>query len=313
MALLTDLPNELLLAILEHLSCISLRTLLVAQRTNQRLCALARAAVFEPPPSPPPRSRYLDHTERHRRVRDFFNPFVYRLLKPLLVSFTALSGSDYAYRSCLPFRALPWAATPASREPYLRPCASWRRLPLLAGARDRGPPIDTLEVVVNVASAAGEGRDTVRFGQVVPADAGAGGGGGGGGAITLGLLYDLLVPNNGADGVSLLGHVYIGAWALLPRKRLRNVNILAASGCLVDIDALQVDWRSAEAHRTALIDMRGGLSDEDYNDVDVTPIRDGKPVDVTWTPSCIGVPPKLLWWQGPLMPLEMSKEYYGVL
>ncbi|KAK8075699.1 hypothetical protein PG997_010362 [Apiospora hydei] len=128
MTSLSRLPAEVVCMILTALGDLNLKTLIVAQSVCTQFRDLIETVAF--------RTRHLQPTESGELE---FDPF----LRAEFSSIVDALGSKDTTRLYHMYRNLPWAQTESSREPYLRPGASWRRLCLTVG----GPPITRLERV----------------------------------------------------------------------------------------------------------------------------------------------------------------------
>ncbi|KAK7994444.1 hypothetical protein PG991_016032 [Apiospora marii] len=128
---LAKLPTEVMNMILTALVDMNLKTLSVAPSVSVQFCDLIENLVFRT------RTRHQQPTESGELELD---PFL-RIEFSSLVD--ALEPKYCPKRLYEMFQQLPWAQTEASRERYLRPGASWRRLCLTVG----GPSIIRLEHV----------------------------------------------------------------------------------------------------------------------------------------------------------------------
>ncbi|CAJ2513172.1 Uu.00g012910.m01.CDS01 [Anthostomella pinea] len=268
MASLPNLPNEILIAILERLANTDLQSLISSQRTSSRFHALARDILFNtqghhlnaPAPSSFPgflkaRFGYILNTaacftEAEKKTRIFY---------------LSLNGD-----STRPFRRFPWARDRDTRAAYLRPDASWRALSPTFGTA----PITHLDVVRSYACDF-EGADVVSYAQADLPPSG----------LTLGMLWDMLLSDGGTFGSDT------GSWEVQLGRRLRSFDTLWEFQCFItDNEALVV--RGDEAAEAAILYVRGS------QDSVTPPLRcdeDG------WIPGRIGeCPPRLLPWQGPL-------------
>ncbi|KAK8016959.1 hypothetical protein PG993_015148 [Apiospora rasikravindrae] len=126
MSMLSRLPAEVVSMILTALGDLDLKTLIVAQSVCTQFRDLIETVAF--------RTRHLQPTESGELE---FDPF----LRAEFSSIVQTLDSKDQTRLYHMYLNLPWAQTESSREPYLRPGASWRRLCLTVG----GPPITCLE------------------------------------------------------------------------------------------------------------------------------------------------------------------------
>lgn len=295
MACLTDLPPEILLSILIHLSISDLATFLASQATCRTFQLLARDVLSRPPtPSwpvtPPPTDE--DRVAGPRSCR-LPHPVVAQKFSPLLSSadcftkaeretvrwFLSLGGDV-----TLPFRRLPWARGGGGahlRERYLRPGASWQGLSVTFGL---GPPVTRVEIVKNYSSSDDlneDGRDHVQFLQVdIPA----------GGFLTVGLLYNLLLCGGAAgdERAATLGHE-TGSWELLLGRRLRSRELLLEYECFVVGDEDLVD-DGPDAAQSAILLVRGGTVEGADQDRRFAELEEDV---VEWVPEILGDAPKI--------------------
>ncbi|KAK8103592.1 uncharacterized protein PG998_010625 [Apiospora kogelbergensis] len=133
------LPTEVVSMILTALGDIDLKTLIVARAVSSQFHDLIETIAFC--------TRHLQPTESGELefdpfLRAEFASIVNKLDPKLRIDGEGPVESELHRLSAM-LRDLPWAQTEASREPYLRPGASWRRLCVTVG----GPPITDLVCV----------------------------------------------------------------------------------------------------------------------------------------------------------------------
>lgn len=296
MACLIDLPPEVLLPILAHLSIIHLPTFLNCQATCTTFRLLAQDVLTRPPA---PASTWLtaisaEDDDRRRRTGPgpswSPNPLLARNFSPLLSSsncFTQAERDSVRWFLTLngdvarPFRRLPWARDAGARERYLRPGASWRGLGVTLGA---GPPVTRLDIVKNYSSEDlnEDGRDHVQHLRVdMPAARGF---------LTMGLLYDLLLCGGavGDERAATFGGE-TGSWELLLGARLRSHDLLLEYECFVKDDEDLVD-RGPDAAQSAILLVRGGTIDVADQDRRFGELEDD---EVEWVPRILGDMPKI--------------------
>ncbi|KAI0435647.1 hypothetical protein F4803DRAFT_544822 [Xylaria telfairii] len=182
MAKLLCLSTEMFLQVLLSLIQIDLRAALV----SQRVCRAFRYGI-------------LDILQAARDTGDFkIHPLWIEKFGHLFYARYALSkasslsrriGRGYVKDALEPFRNLSWARTRESREPYLRPCATWRSLSLTFG----GPPITCIDVLHNWCFDDGSGA-IERFIQAEPACVTTG--------LTMGTFYDFLAAGSKTTGIN---------------------------------------------------------------------------------------------------------------
>ncbi|KAK8850982.1 hypothetical protein PGQ11_013461 [Apiospora arundinis] len=135
MPLLTELPTEVVNMVLTALGDIDLKSLIVAQSVCTQFRELIETIAFR-----------LRHTQPSESGGLEFDPFLRVDFGSILWALDARrhdQGSLFKrqeHQLGHMLWSLPWAQTAESREPYLRPGASWRRLCVTVG----GPPITDL-------------------------------------------------------------------------------------------------------------------------------------------------------------------------
>ena len=287
MAQLQDLPTEILIQVLRYVRHEDFRTFLLSQATARRFRNIVQDMITS---VSQPITSFSGSTIRQRlQENPSLNPLLQHRFAPLFDTSNAFTGEEHAtniyyYLSLegdvtLPFRRLPWAQrSETEREVYLRPEASWRRLPLLAGEI----PITQLEVIKNYTTETG---DTVKYLQVeLPTPPGPG--------LTMGLFYDLLLGGQATYGWDT------GSWELHLGTRLRNVELLFEYECYIFNDGELVD---RDAPNCAVLHVLGGSGcSQEFAGVDW---------EMCWGPQIPGEkPPKCLPWQGPLNQIGNESE-----
>lgn len=293
MARLADLPPEVLLQVLAHLSTIDLPTFLTSQATCRAFRLLALDILSRPPTAPSWPAAVRTEEDSAGPPRCGPHPLLARSFGPLLSSagcftraerervrwFLSLNGDV-----TLPFRRLPWARDARRRERYLRAGASWRGLSVTLG---RGPPVTRVEIVKSYSSGdsgAGGRADHV---QHLEADVPAGG------FLTMGLLYDLLLCGGGGAGderaATLGGET--GGWELLLGSRLRSRELLLEYECFVADDEDLVD-RGPGAAQSAILFVRGGTVEGADQDRRFGELEEEEG-EVEWVPEMLGDAPKI--------------------
>ncbi|KAI0147773.1 hypothetical protein GGR57DRAFT_475828 [Xylariaceae sp. FL1272] len=168
----------------------------------------------------------------------------------------------------LPFRRLPWAGDPVSREVFLRPEASWRQLSPTFGTSSAVRSLDV------VRSFEGDGGSGVSYLQVDLPRAG----------LSMGLLYDILLSEE-----TLYGY-RTGSWKLLVGKSLKSFDVLYRWGCFI-IDQPGESQLVSETPDAAILYVRGGEG------CSATVLDERE-----WAPQRLGsTRPKFLPWQGPFV------------
>ncbi|KAI1209362.1 uncharacterized protein F4807DRAFT_91448 [Annulohypoxylon truncatum] len=230
-----DLPNEVLIAILEPLATADLQSLILLQLTNRRLHALVRDVIYNiQNVSAASHSTHFEETQIH--------PFLKAKFKGLFNTadcFTAAEKGRLAYLSLngdyiLPFRRLPWAQRQDKRQVYFRPEASWRDLNLTFGQA----PITHLDIVKSYSAPEGDSVDYYQL-EMPPS------------GMTMGLFYDVLLCDTGTYRRET------GSWELIVGKRLRSYDVLSEYECFIPDDRELVDY-GKEARQAAVLYVRGG-------------------------------------------------------
>ncbi|KAI1417054.1 hypothetical protein F5Y13DRAFT_153626 [Hypoxylon sp. FL1857] len=249
MANLLNLPNEILIAILEILATVDLQSLIASQLTNRRLHALVQDAINKVQNLT---SFNCDDGAVETRIHPLWRTN-FKALFNTVDCFTMEEKRRMAYLSLngdftLPFRRLPWAKSGNKRKAYLRPEASWRDISLTFGRA----PITHLDVVKSYSAPEG---DSVDYYQVELPPSG----------MTMGLFYDVLLSQKATYRRET------GSWELIVGRRLRSYDLLSEYECFIPDDRELVDW-GEEARQAAVLYVRGGpvsrnaTSDEDEDD-----------------------------------------------
>ncbi|KAH9985307.1 hypothetical protein F4779DRAFT_318429 [Xylariaceae sp. FL0662B] len=268
MANILDLPNEILIAILEHLAIVDLQTLVLSQFTDRRLHELGQDVISNI-------QRNMNDDIKVVNEQPSIHPLLRAKFKPLFNSadcFTEDEKRQYAFLSLngdyvLPFCRLPWARSESDRSAFIRPDASWRNISLTFGQ----PPITHLDIVKSYSTSRG---DSVDYYEVELPSSG----------LTMGIFYDLLLDEDATYGNET------GSWELLLGLKLRSYDVLFEYECFIPTDQeLVVSGR--EARQAAVLYVRGN------NECDSTgPGVDGN----DWILSTSDrSKPRLLPWQGP--------------
>ncbi|KAI1745658.1 hypothetical protein F4680DRAFT_109853 [Xylaria scruposa] len=281
MALLQDLPNETLILILSFLAAIDLQSTLLAQRVSRRFRGIIEDAILYNSAS---NSRVNSCSESSTGISGAdVNPLLQAKFRGLFNSadcFTAAERARYWALTLdgdpmLPFRRLPWVVD--SRDAFLRPEASWRRLSPTLGA---SPPIRHLDVVK---SFEGDVGSPVAYFQVDIPHPG----------LSMGLLYDILLCEEALYGPDT------GSWQLLVGKSLKSFDVLYRWGCFI-IDSPGESHLVGEKPDAAILFVRGGEW------------CSHKRIDQNeWTPQRLtkNSRPKFLSWQGPLIDPEETEWF----
>ncbi|KAK7999447.1 hypothetical protein PG990_012047 [Apiospora arundinis] len=170
-------PTEVMSMILTALGDIDLKTLIVARAVSTQFHDLIETIVFQ--------TRYRQPTESGEME---FDPFLrtefFSIISNLDPTPRLNEDGNPSFRGFRLFetlRDLPWATTEASREPYLRPGASWRRLCVTIG----DPPITDLACVTVNGHGGHYIHDSlaVSYSEVIMSSP----------WLTMGLLYDVLL------------------------------------------------------------------------------------------------------------------------
>ncbi|KAK8056319.1 hypothetical protein PG993_001546 [Apiospora rasikravindrae] len=286
MAQLQYFPTEILIQILQHVRHVDFRAFLFSQATSRLFRSIVQDMITSVQQS--------SFSSAHRQEKPCLQPFLQRRFAPLFNTTNAFTAEEraknvYYYLSLegdctLPFRRLPWAQDEAERKIYLRPEASWRRLPLLAGD---GGAITQLEIVKNYTT---QTSDTVEYLQVeLPSPSSSTTMG----QLTMGTFYDLLLGEQATYGWET------GSWELHLGTRLRNIDLLFEYECYVYNDPELVDL-NAPPHCAVLHVLGGSGCDQEFAGVDW---------ETCWKPKVLGQkPPRCLPWQGPLKHIDEGTE-----
>ncbi|ROW15690.1 hypothetical protein VPNG_02194 [Cytospora leucostoma] len=295
MARLTDLPTEILLPILEHLSLVSIPTFLTSQATCRIFRSIVRDIIARPPA---PIWTHLLPDDDEEIDEDYYEEFLSPLAHPfLLMRFITLFQSSSSFTQeerraiswfltldgdvTRPFRRLPWARGARSREKYLRGGASWRGLSVTFHL---GLPVTRVEIIKSYSSEDfnEDGRDHVQYLQVddMPAP----------GFLTMGLLYDLLLCGGavGDDDAATFGGE-TGSWELVVGARLRDYDLLLEYECFILDDEDLVDTGPSAA-QSAILYVRGGTVDGHDQDRRFGELEDD---EVEWVPELLGPRPTI--------------------
>ena len=194
-----DVPLEIFINLLQSLGQADLRTLLLAQRVCkawrdviQQTAALQATLYFRPSAIPKAAG------SGHHDDPEAFNPLLQSLFGGILQTNSDTDPDAAALdRASDRFQRLPWARrSAASRAPFLRASASWRRMLIVHR------PLHTLHIFRSTSAMLGKFIDVS---HVDFADHSAHG------CLTMGAYFDLLL--SGTSTVS-------GAWQLLPAWRV---------------------------------------------------------------------------------------------
>ncbi|KAI0194891.1 hypothetical protein EV127DRAFT_383311 [Xylaria flabelliformis] len=210
MALLQDLPNEILILILKFLGAIDLQSTLLAQRVSRRFQGVIQDVILYSASN----SRVNSCSESSTGISWVdINPLLQAKFRGLFDSADCFTEAERARYwaltldgdSTLPFKRLPWAADSplASRDAFLRSEASWRRLSPTFGT---APPIRHLDVVK---SFEGDYGSPVAYFQVDIPHPG----------LSMGLLYDILLCEEALYGPDT------GSWQLLVGKYMKSFDV----------------------------------------------------------------------------------------
>ncbi|KAI2465883.1 hypothetical protein F4781DRAFT_407660 [Annulohypoxylon bovei var. microspora] len=235
MAYLLDLPNEVLITILDLLATVNLQSLIISQPTNRRLHALVQDVIYNI-------QNISAASYKISGEETKIHPFLKTKFKGLFNTadcFTAVEKSKRVYLSLngdftLPFRRLPWAQDEDERQLYFRPEASWRDISLTFGRA----PITHLDVVKSYSA---PGGDSVDYYQLEMPPSG----------MTMGLFYDVLL----CDTATYRRET--GSWELIVGKRLRSYDVLSEYECFIPDDRDLVDY-GEKARQAAVLYVRGG-------------------------------------------------------
>ncbi|KAK8089119.1 hypothetical protein PG997_004080 [Apiospora hydei] len=281
MAQLQYLPTEILIQILQYVRHVDFGAFLFSQAASRLFRSIIQDMIIS--------AQQPSLSSAQGQERPCLHPFLQRRFAPLFNTTAAFTAEErvknvYYYLSLegdctLPFRRLPWAQDEAEREIYLRPEASWRRLPLLAGD---GGAITQLEIVKNYTT---QTSDTVEYLQVELPSLQQ--------QLTMGTFYDLLLGEQATYGWET------GSWELHLGTRLRNIDLLFEYECYVYNDPELVDL-DAPPHCAVLHVLGGSGCDQEFAGVDW---------ETCWKPQVLGQkPPRCLSWQGPLKQIDEGSE-----
>ncbi|KAK7732298.1 hypothetical protein SLS53_008589 [Cytospora paraplurivora] len=291
MICLTDLPLEILIPILEHLSLVDISTFLTSQATCSIFQSIVRDIIARPPP--PTWTRLLTKDDGEVIDEDYYENFLPPEAHPFLTTrFTTLLQSSTCFTAderratswfltlngdvARPFRRLPWAGDARKREKYLRGGACWRHLGVTFPL---GLPITRVEIIKSYSSEDfnEDGRDHVQYLQVddMPAP----------GFLTMGLLYDLLLCGGavGDDKAATFGGE-TGSWELVLGARLRDYDLLLEYECFILDDEDLVDT-GPNAAQSAILYVRGGTVVGHDQDRRFGELEDD---EVQWVPEPLG-------------------------
>lgn len=279
MAQLQYIPTEVLVQILQYVRQMDFRAFLLSQVTSRIFRSIVQDMIASVNRSSLSLTRQQEIPCLHPLLQTRFAP-----LFNTTDAFTAeeRAGNIYYYLSLegdctLPFRRLPWAQSEAEREVYLRPGASWRRLPLLGSGR----PITHLEIVKGYTT---QTSDSVEYLQVeLPSPSCCSFSSAAAGQLTMGAFYDLLL------GEQATYKWETGSWELQLGTRLRNIDLLYEYECYVPTDPELLDF---DAPHCAVLNVLGGTGcDQEFL---------GMNWETCWRPVAGQDPPRCLPWQGPL-------------
>ncbi|KAI1658332.1 hypothetical protein F4813DRAFT_356489 [Daldinia decipiens] len=267
MAILLNLPNEILISILDALADVDLQSLIILQLMNRRLYTLAKDILYNVKTISSTDDASDDEGTRiHPLWRTKFKGLFdtsdcFTDEEKARMAFLTLNG-DYT----LPFRRLPWAQTESERDAYRRPGASWHEISLTFGRA----PITHLDVVKSYSAPEG---DAVDYYQVDLPPSG----------MTMGLFYDVLLCDKATYGYET------GSWELIVGRRLHSFDVLFEYECFIPDDRDLVDI-GKEARQAAVLYVRGGPVSRKF-----TP----ETVEDSWVVNS-NVKRRLLPWQGPI-------------
>ncbi|KAI1470928.1 uncharacterized protein F4812DRAFT_456938 [Daldinia caldariorum] len=276
MAALMDLPNEILISILDILSIVDLQSAILLQLMNRRLHALIKDILFD--------TRKISNRNGGDDAEGIeINPLWRTKFKGLFntsVCFTDAERTRMAYLTLdgdytLPFRRLPWAQTESERDAYLRPGATWREISLTFGRA----PITHLDVVKSYFA---QGGDVVDYYQVDLPPSG----------MTMGLFYDVLLSEKATYGHET------GSWELIVGRRLRSFDVLFEYECFISDDRDMVDV-GKEACQAAILYVQGGPVSRKYT---------SDTVEDSWVLNS-KTNRRLLPWQGPIQNFIFTGYY----
>ncbi|KAK7908081.1 hypothetical protein PG985_015384 [Apiospora marii] len=281
MAQLQYIPPEILIQILQYVRQMDFRAFFFSQATSRIFRSIIQDMITSVGRSSSSLARQQETPCLHPLLQARFAP-----LFNTTDAFTAdeRAKNIYYYLSLegdctLPFRRLPWAQSEAEREVYLRPEASWRRLPLLGS----GGPITHLEIVKGYTT---QTSDSVEYLQVElppPSSCSSSSSSNAAGQLTMGTFYNLLL------GEQATYKWETGSWELHLGTRLRNIDLLYEYECYVPTDPELLDF---DAPQCAVLSVLGGTGcDQEFLGVNW---------ETCWRPVVGQSPPRCLPWQGPL-------------
>ncbi|KAI1764295.1 hypothetical protein GGR53DRAFT_329057 [Hypoxylon sp. FL1150] len=276
---LSNLPNEILIAILVILATDDLQSLIASQRASRRFHALIQDIIYDIE-----NKSAIRHDDDSEEMQ--IHPLWRTKFKGLfntVDSFTASEKKKLAYLTLngdytLPFRRLPWAKSPYKRFAHMRPEASWRGISLTFG----GVPITHLDVVKSYSAPEG---DSVDYYQVDLDSSG----------LTMGLFFDILLSDKATYGFET------GSWELILGRRLRSYDVLSEYECFISDDRDLVDF-GKEARQAAVLYVRGGPVNGGF-------VPDLPDLPDAWVASTMTVRQRLLPWQGPIQNFIFTGYY----
>jgi hypothetical protein len=243
---LSDLPVELLEAILEHLYIVDSATFLVSQATDRRFRDVAKRILSR---------LYHDYDFPDCDFSLYYPNFNSLLDDKFAYLFVPLDcftqnekdsqNSFYltiAGNHTLPFKRLPWAQMTLFRQAYLRSEASWRDLSI---TEPWLKPITRFEIIREYSG--DENGDEIEYFRLDLLDRGI---------LTMGLLYDTLLDEKVHFG-NETGH-----WAFHMGMRLRDHDLLQQYTTFIDGDDDLVD-RSENSKQCAILHIEGANVDSD--------------------------------------------------
>ncbi|KAI6087763.1 hypothetical protein F4821DRAFT_235163 [Hypoxylon rubiginosum] len=274
---LSNLPNEILIAILEILAAEDLQSLIASQRASRLFHALIEDILYDIQNKSA--TRHEDDDSEEMRIHPLWK-IKFGGLFNTADSFTAAEKKRLAYLTLngdytLPFRRLPWAKSLHRRCAHTRPEASWRDISLTFGQA----PITHLDVVKSYSAPEG---DSVDYYQVDLDSSG----------LTMGLFFDILLSDKATYGFET------GSWELILGRRLRSYDILSEYECFIADDRDLVDF-GKEAWQAAVLYVRGGPASCGY----APESHDG------WVVSSLVKRQRFLPWQGPIQNFIFTGYY----
>ncbi|KAI0111702.1 hypothetical protein F4814DRAFT_423328 [Daldinia grandis] len=273
MTVLLNLPNEILISILDALADVDLQSLIIVQLMNRRLYALVEDILYNVKTISNTNDASGDEGTRihplwRRKFKGLFNTSdCFTDEEKTRMAFLTLNG-DYT----LPFRRISWAQTESERDAYRRPGASWREISLTFGRA----PITHLDVVKTYSAPEG---DAVDYYQVDLPPSG----------MTMGLFYDVLLCDEATYGYET------GSWELIVGRGLHSFDVLFEYQCFIPDDRDLVDI-GKEARQAAVLYVRGGLVSRKFKP---------EPEEDSWIVNS-HMERRLLPWQGPIQNFTMT-------